>query len=90
MPETKYAVGYMADLQRLWNSTTDVELAALCEEYPDFVRDAESPRLSVITYHLPIVLPTQGCLRLLTKSRKPGLDSSHRHKSLYLKAFSIW
>lgn len=28
-------VAYMADLQALWNSTTDEELDALCEEYPD-------------------------------------------------------
>src|ERR1019366_9718513 len=33
-------VGYMADLQRLWISTTDVELATLCEEYPGFLRYA--------------------------------------------------
>ncbi len=33
-------VGYMADLQRLWTSTTDEELAALCDEYPGFVRYA--------------------------------------------------
>ena len=35
-----HMVGYMADLQRLWNSTTDEELAALCEDYPGFVRYA--------------------------------------------------
>jgi len=33
-------VAYMADLQVLWNSTTDEELDALCEEYPGFVRYA--------------------------------------------------
>lgn len=33
-------VAYMADLQALWNSTTDEELDALCEEYPGFVRYA--------------------------------------------------
>lgn len=27
-------VGYMGDLQQLWTSTTDQELAALCEEFP--------------------------------------------------------
>jgi hypothetical protein len=35
-----HMVGYMADLQRLWNATTDDELAALCEDYPGFVRYA--------------------------------------------------
>jgi hypothetical protein len=35
-----HMVGYMADLQRLWNSTTDEELAALCDEYPGIVRYA--------------------------------------------------
>jgi hypothetical protein len=33
-------VAYMADLQALWNSTTDEELDVLCEEYPGFVRYA--------------------------------------------------
>jgi hypothetical protein len=33
-------VAYMAGLQALWNSTTDEELDALCEEYPGFVRYA--------------------------------------------------
>jgi len=33
-------VGYMADLQALWNSTTDEELETLCQEYPGFVRYA--------------------------------------------------
>jgi hypothetical protein len=33
-------VAYMADLQRLWDSATDEELEALCEEYPGFVRYA--------------------------------------------------
>lgn len=33
-------VGYMAELQALWNSTTDEELDALCEKYPGFVRYA--------------------------------------------------
>ena len=33
-------VAYMADLQALWNSTTNEELDTLCEEYPGFVRYA--------------------------------------------------
>jgi hypothetical protein len=33
-------VGYMGDLQQLWTSTTDRELAALCAEFPGFVRYA--------------------------------------------------
>jgi hypothetical protein len=33
-------VGYMADLQRLWVSTTDVELATLCEQCSRIVRRA--------------------------------------------------
>jgi hypothetical protein len=33
-------VGYMGDLQRLWTLTTDQELAALCDEFPGFVRYA--------------------------------------------------
>jgi hypothetical protein len=32
--------GYAASLQRLWTSTTDDELAALCQRYPGFVRYA--------------------------------------------------
>lgn len=32
--------GYVTNLQRLWTSTTDEELAALCEDYPGFVRYA--------------------------------------------------
>ena len=42
-------VAYMAGLQALWNSTTDEELDALCEEYPGLVRYAtvmENTRLS--------------------------------------------
>jgi hypothetical protein len=33
-------VGYMADLQRLWYSTTDDELEAFCDAYPGFLRYA--------------------------------------------------
>ncbi len=33
-------LGYMADLQQLWTSTTDEDLAALCRKYPGFVRYA--------------------------------------------------
>jgi hypothetical protein len=33
-------VGYMADLQRLWTSTTDEELAVLCDEFTGFLRYA--------------------------------------------------
>lgn len=33
-------VGHMADLQQLWTATTDEELAALCDEYPGFLRYA--------------------------------------------------
>src|ERR1039458_2306539 len=32
--------GYAASLQRLWTSTTDDELVALCRQYPGFVRYA--------------------------------------------------
>jgi hypothetical protein len=28
--------GYIADLGRIWNATTDEQLAALCREYPGF------------------------------------------------------
>jgi hypothetical protein len=33
-------MGYMADLQRLWTSTTDDELAVLCDDFPGFLRYA--------------------------------------------------
>ena len=33
-------VGYMGDLQHLWTSTSDQELAALCNQFPGFVRYA--------------------------------------------------
>lgn len=33
-------VGYMGEIQRLWHSTTDGELQALCEAYPGFLRYA--------------------------------------------------
>jgi hypothetical protein len=33
-------IGYMSGLQRLWTSTTDEELAALCRDYPGFARYA--------------------------------------------------
>ena len=33
-------MGYMADLQRLWNSVTDDELVVLCDDFPGFSRYA--------------------------------------------------
>ena len=33
-------LGYMPDLQRLWDSTTDDELFGFCEKYPGFLRYA--------------------------------------------------
>jgi hypothetical protein len=35
-----HMVGYMADLQCLWTSTSDEELAELCDAYPGFMRYA--------------------------------------------------
>ena len=33
--------GYVVDLGKIWNSTTDEQLAALCREYPGFHTYAE-------------------------------------------------
>ncbi len=33
-------VSYLPDLQKLWTSTTDEQLAVLCREYPGFYRYA--------------------------------------------------
>lgn len=35
-----HMVGYMAELERLWTSTTDEELASLCEQFPGLLRYA--------------------------------------------------
>jgi hypothetical protein len=43
--------GYAASLHRLWASTADDELVALCRKYPGFVRSFSSPRRAKLYEH---------------------------------------